>query len=241
MKIKFIAEEDLIIAKENYASICREIIMNNSTSLALLLRNDNIIKSSSIEIEEFHLDLSQSKPSDTDFENIKRIYTHMKGLSESQASDERIWVAYTLSEGLDYMKYRWLPEHENDKFDRYFFKGPKDGNSKRPLFRNGFARLWWIGYHTYDSKRVNPFELTEFIVRDQDYINNLLEIGFASNPIISKAVISALLDAEKNGVIVNRHLVRSISQYVNLLGGIYLLDCLSYEDIYCKIKKKIGF
>lgn len=101
--------------------------------------------------------------------------------------------------------------------------------------------MWWIGYHTYDSKRTNPYELTEFICRDQDYINNLLDIGFASNATITKAVISALLDAEKNGKTINRDLVRTISQYVNMLGGIYILDCLSYEEIYSKIKEKIGF
>ena len=83
--------------------------------------------------------------------------------------------------------------------------------------------------------------MTEFVCRDQYYINNLLDIGFASNATISKAVIGALLDAEKNGVTVNRDLVRSTSQYVNLLGGIYILDCLSYDEIYSKIKEKIGF
>lgn len=49
------------------------------------------------------------------------------------------------------------------------------------------------------------------------------------------------MDAEKNGVTINRDLVRSISQYVNLLGGIYILDCLSYDEIYSRIKEKIGF
>ena len=59
--------------------------------------------------------MSQERPTSTDVENIRRVYNHMKGLSESQASDERIWVAFTLSEGLDYMKYRWMPENENGK------------------------------------------------------------------------------------------------------------------------------
>ena len=77
--------------------------------------------------------------------------------------------------------------------------------------------------------------------RDQDYINNLLDIGFASNATISKAVIGALFDAEKSGVTINRDLVRNIRQYVNLLGGIYILDVLTYDEIYSKIKEKIGF
>lgn len=241
MRIKFITEEGLLTAKSNYPTIYKEVIKKKSTDLSALMNDSCIIRDSSIEIEEFSFDMSQDRPTATDVENIRRVYNHMKGLSESQASDERIWVAFTLDQGLDYMRYRWMPENGNDKFDRFFFKSAKHGYSKRPLFRNGVARLWWIGYHTYDTKRTNPYELTEFVCRDQDYINNLLDIGFASNATISKAVISALLDAEKSGITINRELVRSVSQYVNLLGGIYILDCLSYDEIYSKIKEKIGF
>ena len=43
-----------------------------------------------------------------------------------------------------------------------------------------------------------------------------------------------MLDAEKNGKTINRDLVRTISQYVNMLGGIYILDCLSYEEFILK-------
>lgn len=240
MRIKFITEEGLLAAKSNYATIYKDVI-KKTTDLPTLMNDNSIIRDSSIEIEDFSFDMSQERPAATDVENIRRVYNHMKGLSESQASDERIWVAFTLYQGLDYMRYRWMPENEGDKFDRFFFKNAKRGYSKRPLFRNGVARLWWIGYHTYDTKRTNPYELTEFVCRDQDYINNLLDIGFASNATISKAVLAALLDAEKNGVTINRDLVRSISQYVNLLGGIYILDCLSYDEIYSKIKEKIGF
>lgn len=241
MKIKFITEEGLLAAKSNYSTIYKELIKKKSSDLPTLLNDSSIIRESSIEIEEFSFDMSQDKPVSTDVENIKRVYNHMKGLSESQASDERIWVAFTLSQGLDYMRYRWMPENENDKFDRFFFKNAKTGYSKRPLFRNGVARLWWIGYHTYDARRTNPYELTEFVCRDQDYINNLLDIGFASNATITKAVIGALFDAEKSGVTINRELVRNIRQYVNLLGGIYILDVLTYDEIYSKIKEKIGF
>lgn len=241
MRIKFITEEGLLTAKSNYPTIFKEIIKKKSTDLPTLMSDSSIIRDSSIEIEDFSFDMSQDNPVATDIENIRRVYNHMKGLSESRASDERIWVAFTLHQGLDYMRYRWMPKDDGDKFDRFFFKNSRNGHSKRPLFRNGIARLWWIGYHTYDPKRTNPYELTEFVCRDQDYINNLLDIGFASNATISKAVLGALLDAEKNGVTINRDLVRAISQYVNLLGGIYILDCLSYDEIYSKIKEKIGF
>ena len=189
MRIKFITEEGLLAAKRNYLTIFKEIIKKKSTDLPTLMNDSSIIRDSSIEVEDFSFDMSQDNPVATDIENIRRVYNHMKGLSESRASDERIWVAFTLHQGLDYMRYRWMPKDDGDKFDRFFFKNSRNGHSKRPLFRNGIARLWWIGYHTYDPKRTNPYELTEFVCRDQDYINNLLDIGFASNATISKATI----------------------------------------------------
>ena len=101
MRIKFITEEGLLAAKSNYKTIYKEIIKKGKTDLPGLLNDANIIKESSIEVEDFAFDMSQERPTSTDVENIRRVYNHMKGLSESQASDERIWVAFTLSEGLE--------------------------------------------------------------------------------------------------------------------------------------------
>lgn len=237
MKLKFITEEGLLAAKGNYSAIYNEILVKNNCTIQSLLNDDNIIRESSIEYEPFEFDMSKEKAAATDIENIKRVYNHLKGLTESQASDERIWVAFTLCEALDYMRYRWMPKNCNDKLDHFFF----NSTTKRSLFRNGISRLWWIGYHTYDSNRVNPYELTEFICRDQDFINNLLDIGFASNPMILKACIVALMDAEKSGKNINRELIRDISQYINLLGGTYILDCLSYDEIYNILKERLKF
>ena len=237
MKIKFITEDGLLKAKNNFKAIYKDMLVKPKKSIQELFEDEKIIRDTSMEIEEFSLDMSSDNPVSTDVENIRRVYNHMKGLTESQASDERIWVAYTLSEQIDYMRYRWMPKSCVDKADRFFF----NNTSKRSLFRNGIARLWWIGYHTYDASRIDPYELTAFVCRDQDFINNVLDIGFANNATITKAVLVALLDAEKAGIKVERELVRSISQYVNLLGGIYVLDCLTFDEIYQKLKTKLGF
>ena len=213
------------------------MLVRPQKSIQELFEDDKIIRDTSIEIEEFSLDMSSDNPVSTDVENIRRVYNHMKGLTESQASDERIWVAYTLSEHIDYMRYRWMPKSSSDKIDRFFF----NNTSKRSLFRNGMARLWWIGYNTYDASRVDPYELTSFVCRDQDYINNILDIGFSSNATITKAVLASLVEAEKAGIKIERELVRNISQYVNLLGGIYVLDCLTFDEIYQKLKTKLAF
>lgn len=238
MKIKFITDEGLEKARNNYKTIYKEILLKGNSDLQTIFNDENIIKDTSIEIEDFSLDTSFENKVDSDLENVKRVYNNMKGLSVSKASDERIWVAYALSEFVDYMKYRWMPEGPDKRKERYFF----ENSSKRSLFRQGIARLWWIGYLTYDESRTaNEYELTEFILRNgQDVINQLLDIGFSSNKTILKAVLKALLEAENSGIDINRELVRDTCKYVNLLGGIYILDCLSEDDIYSKVKANIG-
>ena len=172
----------------------------------------------------------------TDLENIKRVYNNMRGLSDSLASDERLWSAYTLVDRYDYMQYRWKINGENDLKNRYLF----GYSAHRSLFRNGMARLWWIGRVTYDESRDDPYELTELLItRDQDYAENICGRNVFNNPKVTKATIAALLDVEKEGVEIDRFLVREIAKYMNLLAGTYLLDFIEYDELYNKAKEKI--
>ena len=239
MKIKYIAEDDLNAIKKNLSDVLKKVVQNRECTLEELFEKDGIIKESPMEIEEFELDMSQPKNDGalTDAENIKRIYSHMRFLSDSQASDERIWAAYTFSELLDYMNYRWPAEEVSDLKNRYLF-----GYSvQRSLFRNGAARLWWIGRFTYDNTRDDPFELTKFLCRNQDFIENICGRNIFNNPDIGLGTVSALYDADKNGVVVDREMVRSTGKYVNLLAGTYLLDMLDRKYIYNKVRNKLGY
>ena len=230
MRIKYLTEDDLNAVKSNLSDVLCDVIAEDGKSLNEFFGRDNLIKETQFEINDFKLDMSQpdGKESLTDVENIQRIYNHMKFLSDSQASDERIWAAYTFSEFLDYMRYRWKASSISDLENRYLF-----GYSvQRSLFRNGVSRLWWIGRFTCDE--------TRFLCKDQDYIENICGRNIFNNPDVGFATISALNDAEKAGVVVNRKLVREVSKYVNLLAGTYLLDTLSKEEIYQKIQNKLG-
>lgn len=238
MRIKYLTEDDLNAVKSNLSGVLYDVIAEDGKSLNDFFGRDNLIKETQFEINDFKLDMSQpdGKESLTDVENIQRVYNHMKFLSDSQASDERIWAAYTFSEFLDYMRYRWKASSISDLENRYLF-----GYSvQRSLFRNGVSRLWWIGRFTYDETRLDPYELTRFLCKDQDYIENICGRNIFNNPNVGFVTISALYDAEKAGVVVNRELVREVSRYVNLLAGTYLLDTLSKEEIYQKIQNKLG-
>lgn len=234
--IKFISEDMLLEIKNNRSLLYSNVISSKKQTLEEAFHNDRIIKDTSVPADEFQLDMSADKPELTDLENVKRVYKNMRSLSESQASDERIWAAYTLSVFADYMRYRWSPESETVMMNRYFFSY----SPKRSLFRNGIARLWWIGHLTYDASRTGDgYELTEYVCRKQDNINLLLDINFGNNPAIVRAVIQSLIEAEKNGMIIEREMIRQLSEYINTLGGVYLVDAFSYDMIYDKSTEKL--
>lgn len=236
MKIKYLTEDGILMLKNNKKSAYKEIILGNKT-LSDYLSDCDYIKESSIEMEDFTLtmDAPKGKEALTDAENVQRVYGHLKGLSDSQASDERIWVAMALGHQCAYMKFRWKIENEDEMLNRYFF----NYSPQRSLFRNGMARLWWIGRVTYDEDREDSYEFTKFICKDQDFIETICGRNIFNNPKVMKATIAALFDANKNGRDMTRKLVRSVGKYVNLLAGTYIIDFIEYNEIYTKVKKFI--
>lgn len=238
MRLKYVIEDDLLAIKSNMETIYHKLLIDGDKSIEEIMDNEELIKDTPYEIEEFKLDMSQPKGKETltDAENIQRVYNHMKSLSDSQASDERIWVAYTFSVFLDYMKYRWEASNVNDMENHYLF----NYSNQRSLFRNGISRLWWIGRITYDETRADPYELTKFLCKDQDYIESICGRNVFNNPDVGFATLKALFDAEKDGIEIDRYVVREIAKYVNLLAGTYILDVLDKEEIYSKVRKKLG-
>ena len=233
--VKFVTEEALLEIKNNKSVLFKDVI-SGKKSLQEAFNSEKIVRETNIPADDFELDMSSDKPETTDVENIKRVHKHMSALSESQASDERIWSAYTLSVFADYMRYRWPADSETSMMNHYFFSY----SPKRSLFRNGVARLWWIGHLTYDASREdNKFALTEYVCSKQDHINLLLDINFGNNPDIVRAVIKALMDSEAEGINVDRETVRKASEYINILGGTYLVDALSFDTVYSKTKDVI--
>ncbi|MCR5206770.1 MAG: hypothetical protein K6E47_17205 [Lachnospiraceae bacterium] len=232
MRIKYITEDGLLFLKNNKTVIYREIFKNNG-KLVEVIKDTSWIKETQYEIGDMMLvsDMSSGHDTVSDSENVQRVYNHMKALTDSQASDERVWVAYTLMEQLEYMKQRWPVENDEDMLNRYFF----NYSIQRSLFRNGMSRLWWIGRVTYDASRTDPYELTKFICRDQDFIETICGRNIFNNKAVMNATITAIYDSEKNGIHLSRELIRGTGKYVNLLAGTYIIDAVNPEIIYDKV------
>ena len=235
MGVKFIKQENIAQIYGNVAELYKQVVCGKKT-LQEYLGTDQVVFDSNIPLQDFSLDMSESNAVLTDFENVKRLYKAMMGLSNSQASDERIWLAYSLDVFKDYMMYRWPAIDVNAVNNRWLF----GYTAKRSLFRHGIARLWWIGRCTYDNTRIDPFELTAYVLSKQDIINQLLDIGFNGNKVLILSIIQAIKDSESEGKNVGREEIRSVSRYINTLGRVYLVDTFSREEIYNRVKELLS-
>jgi hypothetical protein len=223
--------------KNNIDVFYKEVYKNGEKTFEEFLGDAGMVMETPFEIDDFVLEMNQpaGKEALTDAENAQRVYSHMKALSDSQASDERIWIAYTLFEKLEYMKYRWKANSSSELLNRYFFNYSKN----RSLFRNGMARLWWIGRITYDETREDPFEITKYLCSQQDFIETICGRSTFNNPTVQKATLNAIYDVLKDKKSDNRELIREVAKYVNLLSGTYILDILTYDEVYEKVHRKL--
>lgn len=188
---------------------------------------------------EISLDMSLpvDKASLTDARNVQEFYGKLSFITDSQASDERLWAGMCVGPFWSYTQYRWniVNKCTKNQVEQHFFFG---FGARRSLSRNALARLWWIGRLTFDKSRTDPYELTKFVCENADHIMHIIERNTSNNPSIIRPFVNAILDARNSGLPINTDTVGELSKYLNLLGGIYILDCLPYEVIYKKTLDK---
>jgi hypothetical protein len=236
MKITFLNDDSLISLKSNLDTLYTNFAFPDTQWITDYFGGSPFIETK-YTVSDFTLDMSQDKPFLTEFENVQRVYNSLSFLSNSQASDERLWSAMCINHFLKYTQYRWniIEKCTAENVRSHFFFGQ---SPRRSLTRNAIARLWWIGRLTHDQQRKDPYELTRFVCENADYIMHILERNTSNSPIITKAFLSALLAAKEEGCLVNTNTVGELSKYLNLLGGIYILDCLPESKIHEKILEK---
>ena len=232
MKIKFLKEASLERLKQNINENIDHYKKMNMT----WIKKEDLIEFKK-EFPDFQLDVSGVNPEKTDFENIKIIYSNMRALTESQASVEKLWAGLCHDKFWSYMQYRWPLKKANKGEEdyiknHYFFKQ----SNTRALMTNALARLWWVGYMTYDAGAKDPFILTEYICKDLNGRGFPLLTGsnFANNKEILKSLLYTLMDFEKSKKL-SREEFNEVTKMMNLWGGKILLDSLSREELHTKI------
>ena len=252
MKIKYVTNDTLAQCRQNIDVIFEEVVNMGRQSLPVLFHDDQLIKEMSLDMPKIELVMSEKKTSLTDARNVEIVYEAMQGLTDSQASEERLWAAYTFHEQLDYMKYRWPAKDVSGMKNHYLFSY----GAHRSLFRNGMSRLWWLGRVTKDKSRKNPYELTKYVCEHTDIIQSICEQPVCQQPRIMRGVIKALYDLdqayeqetvkdvpqeERRGVHIEKTIIQDLGKYLNLLSGTYLIDMYEEQKIYdivCRYLRK---
>ena len=165
----------------------------------------------------------------SDIENSKRIYESLKHIPVYLAANDRFWSYLNLYKYWAYMSVRW--EDSNIKSQQHTSTlGPKYLTTmyKGGPGTNGLARLWWFAHLTYDDKRDNPYELTEYLLSKQEYTYLFLNRSFSRNKKIFHTVLSELFSRNHN---ISGIEMREFAKYISLRGSVALLDVLDEDDI----------
>lgn len=237
MKLQLISQDSIDIIKSNLEIWKTRFDADDATWLEEKLEGMLFLPTSYEDIPDFELVMDGENPFATEAKNVEIVYSNLQFLTDSQASDERLWVGLGLSYFWKYIKYRWAIDGRSsvDTLRNHFFFGM---GPRVSLTRQGVARLWWIGRLTYDGQRSDPFELTKLVCEQASFIPDILERNTSNNPRIVHAFLDALLALRVEGITITAELVRELSKYLNVLGGTYLLDCLSPEKIMLKVTEK---
>ena len=68
---------------------------------------------------------------------------------------------------------------------------------------------------------------------------SILERNTSNNAHITRPFIKALLEARKDGYVIDTIAVKNMTKYLNILGGVYILDSLPESTIFNKTMDEI--
>lgn len=214
---------------ENYSNESNQWIMNQYENPFLEYKKT---------VDDFELLVDPKDVGSSDMENVRILHSNLKFLTKSEAADERLWAGMSHSVFWDFMRERWSnrpAKEEKDIGNRYFLSG--GSSNRRALFMNTISRYWWIGELIYDEDNIkNPYYLIEVFRGDfTTNVHTLLSSNFTSNTNILKGVLRPMLEYKEINGSLSREEFQAIIRYANLIGGSYLLDYLSTEEIEEKI------
>lgn len=233
MKLKFLSTETLIDLRTNYGAYKEHYYNRDDEWFDQYFSQPGRVLESKIDFEKPDLNIDDDY-NISDPENVKILYNSLKHLTVNQATQERIWSGLAHLQLRDYFYYRMkkeLDKHNDKRINTgIFFKQGK----KRSLFVHILARLWWVGYMTYDEENEeNPFWLTDFFT-EKDFSARatlFFSSNFTSNRNITKGILKTLYDWQQQGIFVGRDHFVQANKYLNVVGGAMILDVLTTEEV----------
>lgn len=241
MKIQFM-KDDSVYALKKYIKYAKNHYTDDNTEwIKGITNNDENFGLFKKEFNDFDLVISD-KPEKDDIENMKIIYDNLKGLTDSQASDERLWAGLSHTKFWNYMKKRWPLPNDPEKWEKHILQHYFFAHGARSTVLNGLARLWWYARLTYDETNIdNPYELTEYMAKD---INGKAYMLFGSNFSRNREIQRIFLYTIKNyeeqrGLILSREEFGELRKKIVLWSGKLVIDIVDKETLKNKITKEI--
>ena len=241
MRLNFLSTEAIIDIKANFDIYKSHLISEDRTWINEYLNQDNRIFESCIEVEEFNLQCNGDFV-ETDIYNSIELYSKLKNIPIKVAADERLWSWLALVYCWNYTLYRrkndWTLENnpkskqKNNGIQNSFFF---IYGASRSQVVNTMSRLWWASYYTYDESRKDKFELTKFFYKTAFASNVVLleSSKITANKEIRLGLLSALMDwCNANNKNLKREYLVNSSKYLNIIGGVSILDTYKRKDIY---------
>lgn len=235
-KLPFIKQDDLLLVKKNLAAVKDKFKEENSSWLEAEFGHP-ILTDSKYNIPEIVLSVNPDDVAGSDAKNAQLLYTSLDFLTDSQASDERLWAGLCMGPLWKYVQERWnIKEQCTEKniLQHYFFAY----YSRRSFTRNAAARLWWTARLTYEPDAEDKWELTKYVLQYSRYVGDFLERNISNGGHILHPFLHALIDAEHEGISLTTLDMRKLTIYLDELGGVYILDCVSEKKIHDNILKK---
>lgn len=200
-------------------------------------------------VDDFELASLNLQPGEIDFQNCKILYTHMPRLTESQASDERLWAGLCNKTFYPYIRTRWQYARKHLKRtaedsaaikSRFFYRD----SGRAGMFRNSLSRSWWTGKLTYSEKSSDHWVLLDALGAD-DILSKISDIlrnnSYASNRDIVEGFCLGLKFFRDRGIhLSTREHIRPTAQYLNAIGGVVLLDMFTADEIRKMVIERIG-
>ena len=236
MKLHFMKDDALAYFKANVKYNCHNYLNKDNKWIFEKYSDCSPLIEFKFEVPDFEMDMTSEKPESTDYNNVKKLYTALKKITDTQASDERFWVGLSHDELWDFMQYRCKLTKDNISENKILTNFFFNYGNKRSLILHPIARLWWVGRLVYDENSSNPFRALEYMKSDfGTKVLSLFSSNYTKNPIILRALLQAIIDLENDGYKISRKDYLEIIRYVNLLGGIVILDYLSEDELKEKI------
>jgi len=170
-----------------------------------------------------------------DLDNAILLHKYLQ-ITDSQASDERLWISLCFGKFYDYMNNRWSVDKKINLTEHWFCPH----GQKRGLYFNGLARLYWCAKISYDDTLSDPYELTRFCFKDINIIAQMMFRGYANSKSVRLAILKGLKHHVDNGGKYSRSILLKILKYVSFLGGAYILDSFTEQELFDKVILKLS-